>query len=114
MACNRGVGQAPTGGSYACRLVSAAGIETFGRDCRCRTVFRGAGMGPRQAIAPGPRSLVAQIAGATKAIVTAAMSITLVRSRVGLGLIVVAARQFGVHIGSADFTGIAGNKSTPP
>ncbi|MGO9354825.1 MAG: hypothetical protein ACLP3C_29800 [Mycobacterium sp.] len=42
------------------------------------------------------------------------MSITLVPSRAGLGLIVVAARQFGVHIVSADFTVIAENWSTPP
>ena len=45
---------------------------------------------------------------------TAAMSITLLPSRAGLGLIVVAARQFGVHICSADFTVIAGKRSTPP
>ena len=69
---------------------------------------------PAGSIAPGRRSLVAQIAGAARAIVTGATSIKLVPARVGLGLIVVAARQFGVHIGSADFTGIAGNRSTPP
>ncbi len=92
----------------------SADIETFGRDRRGRTVFLGAGMGPRQASAPGPRSLVAQITGAARATVTVAMSITLVPSRAGLGLIVVAARQFGVHIVSADFTVIAENWSTPP
>jgi hypothetical protein len=42
------------------------------------------------------------------------MSITLLPSRADLGLIVVAARQFGVHICSADFTVIAGKRSTPP
>ena len=71
-------------------------------------------MGPRQAIAPGPRSLVTKIAGAARDTVTAAMSITLLPSRADLGLIVVAARQFGVHICSADFTVIAGKRSTPP
>ncbi len=71
-------------------------------------------MGPRQAIAPRPRSLVAQIAGAARVTVTGAMSITLVPSRAGLGLIVVAARQFGVHMCSADVTVIAGNWSTLP
>jgi hypothetical protein len=42
------------------------------------------------------------------------MSITLKRSRAGLGLIVVVARQFGVHVCGADFTVIAGNPSTLP
>ena len=114
MACNPGVGQAPTGGSYACQLVYSADIETCGRDCCGRTVFWGAGMGPRRAIALGPRSVVAQIAGAARASVTGAMSITLVPPRAGLGLIIVAARRFGVHMRSADVTVIAGDRSTPP
>jgi hypothetical protein len=55
-----------------------------------------------------------RIAGAARAIVAGAMRIALVPSWAGLGLIVVAARQFGVHICSADFTVIAGNVSTSP
>ena len=72
--------------------VSLVGIESPVVTVAAAPVFRGDRLGPRQAIAPGRRSLVAQTAEAARAIVTGAMSIALVPSRAGLGLIVVAAR----------------------